>query len=118
MVGQVNPSNIGGVTKWRNNSAYVSGQYVMATDKNPLSQRNHYFKCTTGGTSSLYEPIWPTTGTVTDGTVTWTFQGSTVASVCGVVVDAPAKRIYAVGNVDGDTGVNGKLWLFKTKEAI
>lgn len=118
MVGQVNPSNIGGVTKWRNNSAYVSGQYVMATDKNPLSQRNHYFKCTTGGTSSLYEPIWPTSGTVTDGTVTWTFQGSTVASVCGVVVDAPEKRIFAVGNVDGDTGVNGKLWLFKTREAI
>lgn len=118
MVGQINPSNIGGITRWKNNKTYTVGQYVTASEKNPLAQRNHYFKCTVGGTSTLYEPIWPTSGTVTDGTVTWTYQGSTVSSVCGVVVDAPNKRLFAVGNVDGDAGVNGKIWLLKTRESI
>ena len=48
--------------------------FILPTEAN----RNGYrYICTAGGTSGTAEPAWPTSGTVTDGTVQWTYGGST-----------------------------------------
>jgi hypothetical protein len=59
---------------WHVARAYTLGQYVVPTQSN-----NHYYKCTTAGTSAAEtEPTWPTNGsTVSDGlgNLVWTDQG-------------------------------------------
>ena len=52
--------------KWRNGMTYAIGNYVVPTVRN-----GHYYKCTTAGISGSGEPDWPSSGTKTDGTVTW-----------------------------------------------
>lgn len=37
---------------------------------------NYYFECTTSGTTGSSEPIWPSSGTINDGTVVWTWKGA------------------------------------------
>jgi hypothetical protein len=39
---------------------------------------NFYFICTTAGTTGASEPAWPGSGTIVDGTVTWTWKGGLV----------------------------------------
>jgi hypothetical protein len=39
------------------------------------------FECTTAGTSGADEPTWPATGTVGDGTVTWTYRHNAMAAL-------------------------------------
>lgn len=59
---------------WAATTAYSLGDIVI-----PLATENgHRYRCTTAGTSSGSEPTWPTTqrGTVADGTVTWTEDGT------------------------------------------
>jgi len=34
------------------------------------------YNCSTAGTAGMKQPAWPTSGTVTDGTVVWTYAGS------------------------------------------
>lgn len=62
---------------WSPNTNYVVGQYVVP---NTISGgNNHYFECTTAGTSGAgTNPAWVLGGNTTDGTVnpvTWTDQG-------------------------------------------
>jgi hypothetical protein len=52
-------------------TAYTSGQKVWATASDKL---NHWYTCTIAGTSAG-TPTFPVSGTVTDGTVTWTYGG-------------------------------------------
>ena len=78
-LGDKNCSRNSGVTlnaeTWAAQTAYSVGDVVQPTTPN-----NYWYKCTTAGTSSLYEPVtWPTTvgNTVVDGDlsgslVTWT----------------------------------------------
>ncbi len=54
---------------WLASTAYVVGDYVLATDP---ETNNHIWQCTTAGTSGGTEPTWNFTGTTTDNTVTWT----------------------------------------------
>lgn len=51
------------------------------------------YKCTVAGTSGSTAPTWPGSGTVTDGTVTWTFVGANT-----VFPNSPStSTIYADG---------------------
>lgn len=61
--------------EWDNATAYVLGDLIV-----PEQRNGHYYKVTTAGTSGTTEPTFPTTsgGTVVDGTVTWTEQGSSL----------------------------------------
>ena len=56
-----------GITAWKASTSYTVDQLLPPTVPN-----GHIYKCTIAGTSGSTEPTWPITGTVTDGTVTWT----------------------------------------------
>ncbi|MFZ5586149.1 MAG: hypothetical protein ACOZHQ_09490 [Thermodesulfobacteriota bacterium] len=58
-------------TRWQASTAYTLGQQRIPTTPN-----GHYYQCTTAGTSGASEPTWPSTGTVSDGSVVWTRQGA------------------------------------------
>ncbi len=72
------PISVGAVAsqKWTASKAYVVGSYAFPTGyfvSSPLySGAPYVYQCTTAGTSDSSEPTWPTSGTVTDGTVVWT----------------------------------------------
>ena len=58
--------------QWRPGTSYTAGIFVI-----PSNFNGRYYKCTVGGTShATSEPAWPgSSGTVVDGTVTWTESG-------------------------------------------
>ena len=87
--------------------------------------RNGYrYICTTGGTSSTTEPAWPTSGTVTDGTVTWTYAGfqpptywggvtgipNTAYPFKAIVYPANANGYQYICNVAGISGTSAPAW--------
>jgi hypothetical protein len=60
---------------WIANHAYALNAVVQSNPTNGFT-----YVCTTAGTSGATPPAWPTSaGTVTDGTVTWTY-GTTIVS--------------------------------------
>ncbi|MBF0371755.1 MAG: hypothetical protein HQL52_20160 [Magnetococcales bacterium] len=59
---------------WLSSTAYVAGDYVIPTTPN-----QHYYKCTTSGTSGGSEPTWPVSGTtITDGSAQWQDMGTII----------------------------------------
>ncbi len=65
--------NQGGATAnaWQASTAYALNDFVI-----PTSANQHYYKCTTAGSSDASEPTWTTDGsTVTDGSAVWTDMG-------------------------------------------
>lgn len=63
-----------GYDAWQKSKIYEVGDYVV-----PEPRDGQYYKCTTAGTSSADQPTFdysPTGSTTTDGTVTWTHQGT------------------------------------------
>lgn len=58
---------------WAAASAYSLGDLVVGA--------TGVYECTTAGTSGATEPTWPTSGTVTDGTVVWTFRYATARAL-------------------------------------
>ncbi len=50
--------------------------YALSDRRAPVSRNGHIYTVTTAGTSGANEPLWPSSGTVTDGTVVWTEAGS------------------------------------------
>lgn len=60
---------------WSGTAAVSLGAYRVPTTPN-----DHFYKCTTAGTTASSEPTWPTNGTtVTDGTAVWQDMGPIVA---------------------------------------
>lgn len=55
-----------------NSTAYALGDRVWATATDGF---RYWYECTVAGTSAGSDPGMPTSGTVVDGTVTWTFGG-------------------------------------------
>lgn len=60
-------NSTGATPPWEALHAYSLGQFVQING-------SKVFKVTTAGTSGAAPPSWPASGTVVDGTVTWTFQ--------------------------------------------
>jgi hypothetical protein len=57
---------------WESGWPYAVGDLIYAG--------TGIFKCTTAGISGATAPTWPTTGTITDGTAVWTWQGAFIAA--------------------------------------
>lgn len=62
-VGQINLP----LVRWSATTSYSVGDYVMASDGTGV------YKVVTAGSSGSAEPSWSTSGTITDGTVSWQF---------------------------------------------
>lgn len=59
--------------QWQKSLAVTAGEAVTAW---ALDGNKYIFECTTlGNTSATAPPAWPTSGTISDGTVTWTNRG-------------------------------------------
>ncbi|HTW07255.1 MAG TPA: hypothetical protein VME46_07085, partial [Acidimicrobiales bacterium] len=72
---------------WIPHASFPTGSLVTPTTPN-----GYFYKATSGGTSDYAEPSWPTpTGTVTDGSVTWTCEGPTNAFTYGIT---PAATVF------------------------
>ncbi len=56
--------------KWRSGTNYAKDAPVTPTYFN-----GHYYKASGGTSSATNEPEWPLSGTVVDGTITWTESG-------------------------------------------
>lgn len=66
--------NLSATPAWAGTHAYSVGSYVQ-----PVAG-GKTFVCTIAGTSSNSEPSWPSSGTITDGGVTWLFVTSSNTS--------------------------------------
>jgi len=63
--------------KWQSNVDYLAGAVVVPTEdgiQDP-SYNGNFYTSTSGGTSGSTEPTWPTSGTVSDGSVIWKTGG-------------------------------------------
>lgn len=58
---------------WQPSHAYTAGQTVV-----PIRRNGHVYTVAIAGTSGTEPPLFPTSGTVTDGTVTWTETNTAV----------------------------------------
>lgn len=72
---------------WTGSTAYAVGAICRATS---VQASGLVFRCTTAGTSSTFEPTWPTDlgSTVTDNTVTWTAVSSTYRDLAEIAPSA------------------------------
>ncbi|GMV19033.1 MAG: hypothetical protein AMXMBFR56_72570 [Polyangiaceae bacterium] len=79
-----------GLRSFELNRAYVLNELVLPSE-GKLNGR--YYKVTTAGTTSTtVEPTWPTSGTVTSGTVTFTYENVTTYTV-GTAVETVMQQI-------------------------
>lgn len=77
---------------------------VLGELKKPTSANDHYYRCTTAGSTGASQPTWPTDteATVTDGTVVWEEAGLTGVDDLtggGVLTDAVDTAAEQVGPV-------------------
>ncbi len=82
---------------WARGTAYGTGTLVTATDAAGVST---VYVATTGGTSGGTAPGWPNSGTITDGSVTWTYGEPYAVSVgTGIWLDngESATTSYSAG---------------------
>lgn len=54
---------------WQASTAYVVGNLIQDSNGN-------FQRCTTSGTSGTTHPVWATSSTTTDNSVTWTFYAA------------------------------------------
>jgi hypothetical protein len=99
------------IQEWVRNTVYSAGALVRPRETHQFAKSKYYFRTAAGGTSGSAEPAWASTGSVSDNTATWTAVGLTDGVAVGVVLDEPAKRIYAVGVAGGVLGTDGRIWL-------
>lgn len=86
---------------WVANKVYADGEKVVPTalKGSGAATNNRHFR-SGGGTSGATEPAWPTSGTIVDGTVTWTHQGPAVNDALKVIDsdDCVIQRRVSMGN--------------------
>lgn len=91
---------------WAASFAYTEGTFAYDSDSNytssgyvvPTVANDHFYKCTTAGTSDSTEPVtWPIDGTtVTDGTVVWQDMGT---------IEAALNVDYSIGIEGAELGI-------------
>lgn len=87
------------LTLWQANTAYTVGQFVR-----PITPNGFGYICTVAGTTGAASPVWPgSAGTVTDGTVTWSWQPSTDIAD-GAVTWRMKSSFNNIAFVPGNTG--------------
>ncbi len=85
---------------WQAETSYEVGDYVV-----PDTTNDHFYKATTGGTTSTSEPTWPTDGTtVDDNTVTWQDMGSSLFAKIGKTLQAASGDGSIIGVFPKDVG--------------
>jgi hypothetical protein len=89
------------VTAWQASHAYTAGQEILDSNLNIQ-------KVTTPGTSGSSAPTWKTSsGTTTDGTVTWTYEGSMGLSANSTAAaEAGGTSGIVIDNTSGTTGAS------------
>jgi hypothetical protein len=81
---------------WNSSVNYVVNQLVHPTVANGF-----LYICTVAGTSGTTEPVWPTSaGTVADGTVTWSFNGSALG------IHGIPQLVGPVGGLEAESGLD------------
>lgn len=94
---------------WPGVSEEVSiGDYCVGR----VGNHNHYFQCTTAGTSGSVEPTWADSGTVADGSAVWTYGGrysNLGAGVVPHVLHEPASTNYLLQSGAPSTQTTGSL---------
>lgn len=63
---------------WEDETEYEVGDYITAVDSTKLA----IYQCTVAGESGTTEPTWPSSGTVVDGEVTWTYYADYLVDFC------------------------------------
>jgi len=106
--------------RWKPNTTYAAGTIIVPTTLN----RNGLKYITGGGTSGSTEPTWPATGTVTDGSLTWTqngagptlaplvdqaWQSGKIYSANSIVVNVNGSNQY-VTTAGGTSGTTPPIW--------
>ena len=85
--------------RWQSLHVYVVGDTVTPTTPNA-----HNYRLTTAGTSGASEPTWPTSGTVTNGSVVFTENGADVVATAKVVYGDGTNYLklppYVAGSLD------------------
>jgi len=83
---------------WVASTAYTVGNTITAA---PPSAGNYVYTCTTAGTSGTTPPVWPTSGTVADGsTLIWTTSG--ISRPNGVIVPLPNSSVGQIADITGN----------------
>ena len=101
---------------WTPSTSVVLGDLVSPGPNHPYAPQRRYFRMTAAsGTTGSVEPAWGPSGTINDGTATWTEVGPTSGIVCAVTYSATRRRVYAAGVVGGTSGVGGRVWAFETE---
>ena len=85
--------------EWAATTVYTAGQHVIADGK--------LYIVTTAGTTGAAAPVWPSSGTVEDGTVTWTYVSSASHLPIGTEGTYEAKKaafVMTQNPIDGAAG--------------
>jgi hypothetical protein len=90
------------VPDWAATTAHTVGQRVIGS--------TNIYECTVAGTTGSSEPTWPSSGTVTDGTATWTYVGSAEGHPVGASGYAAKKATFTLTQnpIDGPAGEAAK----------
>ena len=90
------------VSAWQATHAYAVGDEVKPTAANAAG----WFRATVAGTSGGSQPTWPGSGTVVDGTVTWTFFKARRRT--GTVATVTDKRTFAASGINNTSDYLGE----------
>jgi hypothetical protein len=89
--------------KWKPSHVYGVGDIIT-----PSNANGHQYRVTTAGTSGSSEPSWPTTGTVTNGTVVYAENGA------DVLARWEPDHVYGVGDTVTPSKPNGHQYRVTT----
>ena len=82
-----------GIRTWEPATTYALNEYIMPSEtRKNISGSARFYKVTTAGASGNTEPSWTTSGTVSDGTAVYTYEG-TLTPTAGATVQSVIQEI-------------------------